>query len=212
MLALLWLLGACDRTPTVPVNDATSVGDASATLLIAVRGRGEVAHPADQGGATSCSTVPPNPEKADCVRAFASGTAVALQARPAGGFAFDHYGGACAGKVACTVTMNERRVVEAIFKAAVVPPASHTLRILVRGRGEVTHTADLSGAVSCAPTPATPTVAECTRAFAPGSEVVLLAVPAPGFTFNGWAAPCAGTGPCTVKVNENRVIEVKFAG
>jgi hypothetical protein len=182
------------------------------TLLIAIRGRGTVTHTADQAGATSCGTVTTSAEKSDCVRSYALNTVVTLTAVAAPGYTFDHWGGPCTGKGTCTITMNEKRAVEAIFKAPVVVPANYTLKILVRGRGEVRHTPDVTGAAACTPSSATPDHAECGRIFAPNADVVLEAVPAAGWKFPGWAGPCAsaGTGKCTLKSNENRVLEVRF--
>ncbi len=211
-LVALCLLTACDGNATAPFEDAKHLGESTANLLIALRGRGELAHTADQTGANSCSTILPNPEKADCQRTFALNTVVTLQPKAGAGYAFDHWGGACTGKGVCTVTMSEKRVLEAIFKPVVAAPTAYTLKIAVRGRGEVKHTPDLTGATSCLAQQSTADRADCARAFAPGTEVVLEAQPAAGFKFVGWAGPCSGFGVCSLKMNESRALEVKFQG
>jgi hypothetical protein len=97
---------------------------------------------------------------------------------------------------------------------SLVAAGNLTLKIAVRGRGEVKHTADLSGATSCSTLSPNPESADCVRTFAAGAEIVLQAQAAAGMTFSGWGGACssAGTGPCTLKANENRTLEVKFGG
>lgn len=42
---------------------------------------------------------------------------------------------------------------------------------------------------------------ECTRAFDPGTTLMLTAHPTPGFKFARWTGPCAGqSNPCTVQI------------
>lgn len=217
--ASLCFLAACEAGPAEPLDAAKYVGESASTptsytFKIVMRGRGEIKHAADLSGATSCSTLPPNPESLDCIRTFAAGAVVTFQPTAGPGYAFDHWSGACGSKGtgACTVTMNENRVVEAIFKAPVVAPSSFTLKIFVRGRGEVKHTADAAGAASCSTLAPNPENADCVRTFAAGAEIVLQPVAAAGLKFYGWGGACAssGTGTCTLKANESRTLEVKF--
>src|SRR5512140_2836366 len=142
IVAALCVLAACDSPATSPIDQARTLGDASVNLALAVRGRGEIAHTADLAGATSCS-VPAGAERRDCVLTYALNTVITLQPKPAAGYVFDHWSGRCAGKGTCTTTMNERLTMEAIFKTVVVPPTSYTMKLLVRGRGEVRHTVDM---------------------------------------------------------------------
>jgi len=114
--ASLCFLAACEAGPAEPPDAARALVEAgNMTLKIFVRGRGEVKHTADLSGATSCSTLAPNPENADCVRTFAPNTVVTLQATAGAGFTFDHWGGKCTGTATCTLTMNESRTLEVKF-------------------------------------------------------------------------------------------------
>jgi hypothetical protein len=215
--ASLCFLAACEAGPAEPLDAAKYVGESASTptsytFKIVMRGRGEIKHAADLSGATSCSTLPPNPESLDCIRTFAAGAVVTFQPTAGPGYAFDHWSGACGSKGtgACTVTMNENRVVEAIFKAPVVAPSSFTLKIFVRGRGEVKHTADAAGAASCSTLAPNPENADCVRTFAPNTVVTLQATAGTGYTFDHWGGPCSGTGTCTITMNESRSLEAIF--
>ena len=77
----------------------------TSTLTVSKRGRGRVR---SQPAGISCGT--------DCSEAFVTRTLVKLTARPATGYRFDSWGGACSGTLdTCTVRMNRARSVVARF-------------------------------------------------------------------------------------------------
>lgn len=51
---------------------------------------------------------------------------------------------------------------------------------------------------------------DCAEAFPEGAEVVLTAVPVPGYAFAGWEGDCSGTGPCVVRMDGPRRVSAAF--
>jgi pectate disaccharide-lyase len=88
--------------PLLTVNDGQVVVTPAAqyTLTMAV---------SPAGGGTTNPAVGPH--------TYAYGTAVAVTATPAAGYAFSSWGGACSGTGACSVTMNANKTVTANFTA-----------------------------------------------------------------------------------------------
>jgi hypothetical protein len=100
-------------TCTVSVNSATAITAtfiansttvSSTRLSVSVSGHGSVS-----GSGISCPGT--------CSKSYSSGTKVTLQAKPASGFDFAGWGGDCAGKAACSVTMSANHSVTAKFVA-----------------------------------------------------------------------------------------------
>src|SRR5206468_3360448 len=122
---------------------------------------------------------------ATCSALFASGTAVALTATPAAGFAFTGWsGGGCSGTSPCTVTLGADTTVTATF----VP--LHTLTVSPSGAGSGTVTSAPTG-IACG--------ASCSASFTSGTVVTLTATPTAGSTFTGWSGGgCSGASTCTV--------------
>jgi uncharacterized repeat protein (TIGR02543 family) len=52
----------------------------------------------------------------------------------------------------------------------------------------------------------------CERSFARDSTVTLVATPTGGFTFEGWSGACAGTGPCTLTMDDAKSVTARFSG
>ncbi|MFL5823202.1 MAG: beta strand repeat-containing protein, partial [Solirubrobacteraceae bacterium] len=109
--------GACSGTAVchVTISNAANVTATFArithALVVTVKGKGHVS-----GNGISCPGT--------CAKSYPNGTAVALTARPATGFRFAHWGGACTGTGICHRTMNSNASVTATFialPACVVP-------------------------------------------------------------------------------------------
>lgn len=125
---------------------------------------------------------------ADCSEAFAQNTVVALIAVPSAGSSFVGWsGGGCSGVGACNVTMSAAQTVNAQFD--LTPPAlTYGLTVSKSGTGSGTVTGT---GINCG--------ADCSEFFAPGSQIVLTAIAAPGSVFVGWSGNgCSGTATCTV--------------
>jgi hypothetical protein len=77
-----------------------------------------------------------------------------------------------------------------------------TLQVTKNGTGSGTVTSSPSG-ISCGTT--------CSRSFSGGTTVTLTAVPSSGSVFAGWSGGgCAGTGACTVQINNNINVSAAF--
>jgi hypothetical protein len=77
---------------------------AARTLTVTVKGKGRVT-----GNGISCPGT--------CAKSYASGTALALVAKPASGFKFSGWSGACHGTGACHFTIGSNAAVTATFTA-----------------------------------------------------------------------------------------------
>jgi hypothetical protein len=91
------------------------------TLTVTVNGSGTVKN----GSATICSS-------SVCKRSFEEGQSVSLSATPGTGMTFMGWGGACTGKGACSLTMDEDKAVTATFQD-ITPPASPTITFPAAG-------------------------------------------------------------------------------
>lgn len=52
----------------------------------------------------------------------------------------------------------------------------------------------------------------CSVPFGRGQTVTLTATPTSGYTFDGWSGACAGTGPCTLTLDDSKVVTANFSG
>ena len=106
------------------------------------------------------------------------------------GWRFDRWTGACTGSGACTVTMDDDKLVSAHFvsTAATVTLRAHAQPF--RG-GTVTGGGD----------------------YAPGTAVTLTATPEAGYTFEGWSGGCRAvpSTTCILTVNYPRIVIGRFA-
>ncbi len=122
------------------------------------------------------------------------GLSATLVARPAAGFRFAGWKGACSGTASCVVTLAAARSVVALFGAG-------TFRLTVGVGGK--------GKVSSSPTGLT-CPSRCSASFRAASNVRLRATASPGFVFSGWTGSCRGTTACVVKLNGNRSVGATF--
>jgi len=157
-------------------------------LRIAVNGQGAIQ---SSPAGINCGQI--------CAASFDQGTSVSLIASPASGFRFDGWGGACSGPGGCTVTMQGETQVFATFAA--IPPTQHALTVILTGTGSGTVSSQPAG-IDCG--------GACSATFNEGTSVTLAPAAAAGSRFDGWGGACTGTGGCTVTMNREQVIAVRF--
>jgi uncharacterized repeat protein (TIGR02543 family) len=51
---------------------------------------------------------------------------------------------------------------------------------------------------------------DCTEGYVPDSQVMVAAVPASGWAFDGWSGDCSGTGQCTVMMTGDKTVTARF--
>lgn len=136
------------------------------------------------GGSGTVAVSPPGPR-------YAPGTAVTLTATAAAGSTFSGWSGACSGSAAtCALTMDSNKAVTATF----VPAVTYSITVTKTGSGSGTVTANPPG-----------------PAYAPGTSVVLTAIPATGSVFTNWSGACSGTAStCTLTMTANRSVTAVF--
>ena len=134
-----------------------------------------------------------------CAASFDEGTSVSFTAAPASGFRFDGWGGACSGPGGCAVTMQGETQVFATFAA--IPPTQHALTVILTGTGSGTVSSEQKG-IDCGGT--------CSATFNEGTSVTLTPAAAAGSQFDGWGGACTGNGGCTVTMNREQIIAVRF--
>jgi hypothetical protein len=138
-----------------------------------------------------------------CILELDAGTQVVLTATPDDGQRLESWGGACAGTSGnrCTLTMSEARTVSASF---VAQTANLALSLTVSGQGTVN---SQPVGLSCSGGNS----GNCSASFAPGTQVVLSAVPAQGQVLQAWGGACSGSaGSCTVGMSEARQVSAQF--
>jgi subtilase family serine protease len=182
--------GACSGAGTcqVTVDAAKSVTATFVqgfTLSTSVSGSGTVT---SSPGSINCPTT--------CSDGYAANAAVTLTATPADGWSFAGWNGAgCGSTGSCMVTMNQAQSVTATFAQI-----TYTLSVGVAGNGGVTST---PSGIDCG--------SVCSADFLSGTQVTLVASPAGGAVFNGWAGACSGSGSCTVTVNSLENVTAMFS-
>ena len=123
-----------------------------------------------------------------------TGATVTLIAMPGAGSRFVGWSGACSGRGACDVTMDQAKTVTALFASAPV-----RLTVNVAGKG---HVLSSPAGISCP--------RRCAATFAAGTTVRLSSVPSVGYRFAGWTGACRGTGRCTVTADRSRSVRAAF--
>ena len=186
--------GVCNGTSrcTLSVNSDRAVTAVFSRVIIShnfslnISGQGSIN---DTNGNISCS--------ADCAKSLASGTALSLVATPASGYKFDGWAGACNGTRHCTLSVNSDKTVTAVFSRVII---SHNVSLNISGQGSIN---DANGNISCS--------ADCAKSLVSGTALSLVATPASGYKFNGWAGACNGTSRCTLSVNSDKTVTAVFS-
>jgi uncharacterized repeat protein (TIGR03803 family) len=132
------------------------------TLYTSVVGNGAVA---STDGIISCPGT--------CAHVYTNDSRVTLNATPAGGWTFTGWSGACTGTSSCNVDLTQDQIVSAHFLPLV------TLTVTTDGNGSVVST---DGFINC------PGI--CSHGYAQYTQVTLSPIPAIGWSFNHWTAPC----------------------
>ena len=91
-------------------------------------------------------------------------------------------------------------VTAANFQSGAAP--TYAMTVITTGNGVGT-VSSLPAGISCGAT--------CSAAFATGTEVTLLASPAPGYRFSGWTGACTGAGACVVWMDNLAHVNATFA-
>jgi hypothetical protein len=131
----------------------------------------------------------------DCTEIYDIGTEVQLTAVPSLDAVFLGWSGACSGlESACTVVLNDSRVVRAVF--------GYPVSVVVTGDGSVSSGDEK---IVCP--------GSCVVGYEVGKRVVLTAAPADLSTFAGWSGACSGTGECSFRVEDGPVnVGASFEG
>lgn len=140
-----------------------------------------------------------------CSYTFRSGAVVTLTANAATGYVFSGWSGAtCSNDIAsnvCVINMNSNKTVSATYTTSL-----NTLLVTKSSADGGTVTSSPSG-INCG--------AVCSAVYAPGTFVTLTAVPASGFTFNGWTGDCVQSsepnGTCLVKMDAAKGVRANFS-
>lgn len=185
--------GSCTGTGscTVSMTAARTVGAvfAAKTFALTVSKSGA-------GGGTIASSPGGINCGSDCAQEYAIGTSVELTASSDLNSIFSGWSGDCSGTGPCVVAMGTPHTVTATFDRLVVL----TISKIGNGIGTV---ASVPSGIDCG--------ADCSEKYAPGTTVVLSAVPIGDLvSFNGWTGGCSGTGDCALAMNADVSVSAVF--
>ena len=196
-----WIGGPCDAStaPTcmlsIPASSTTTqavfaIDQVPLTVMVTGTGTGSVA--SSPSGITCPGT---------CTDTFDHGTPVTLTATPTGGSSVSWSGCDATMGNTCTVNLTAARTVTTTFSSG---PQTLTVTKAGNGSGTVSSTpAGISCGAACAMDSAS---------FAFNTSVTLVASPVSPATFAGWSGGgCAGTGDCTVTMNQARSVTATFS-
>ena len=142
------------------------------------------------------AAIPPGCQN-PCNLEVEAGTPVDLLPKPAPGFGFSGWGGACEGQKRCTLTLDQPKIVEARF----APLRAYSIKVGVTEGGEVVSE---PGGIHCPNNPASTCQGQV-------AEITLTATPKPGFRFKGWAECEAGALPvCHIRLRGPREVKARF--
>jgi hypothetical protein len=145
----------------------------------------------------------PNPTlycDADCdaaMQGYEGGTVVTLRAEPEAGNEFLGWSGACTGTAdECTLTMSGPRAVVASFRG------TNQLQVQPLSAAGVIKSSD--GELTCG--------TDCSHRYDAGTQVTLSYQLPAGVVFSNWEGICsgAGTGPCTVTLDQDTQVFAQF--
>ncbi len=126
----------------------------------------------------------------DCSESYNQKTIVILTAKPDADSAFGGWsGGGCSGTGQCSVAMNADETVTATFN-----PQQYTLTVNINPSA--------SGSVTKNPDKLT---------YVYGEQVILTAMPSPGYAFYNWSGDASGTSnPITLTIDSNKTAAANF--
>lgn len=133
-----------------------------------------------------------------CAQEETGNSNVTLTATPSGAATFLGWTGACTGSsTQCIVTMSQARSVAAAFGSI----NEFQLSVSTGTGGRVTSS---PSGINCG--------AACLASFGSGTQVLLQAVPEPGYVFSGWGGDCSsfGSAACSLTMNANHTVTAIF--
>jgi EpsG family/Divergent InlB B-repeat domain len=132
-----------------------------------------------------------------CSVEFEAETSMTLLPKPASGFGFAGWSGACEGQKQCSLRLNRSETVEARF----IPLKAYPIKVVATAGGEVSSE---PGGIHCGHDPAT----ACQGQFA---EITLTASPKPGYRFRGWSGCEAQALPmCHLRLRHATEVMARF--
>jgi uncharacterized repeat protein (TIGR02543 family) len=134
---------------------------------------------------------------ADCAESYGRTMAVTLTAAPDATSSFAGWAGGCTGTGACVVTMSAAKSVTATFTRTTFP-----LTVIKAGTGGG-GIASVPAGIACG--------TDCSEVITTGTAVTLTATADATSTFAGWnGVGCAGTGTCSVTMDEAKSVTATF--
>ncbi|MBV1909363.1 MAG: SdiA-regulated domain-containing protein, partial [Kangiellaceae bacterium] len=133
----------------------------------------------------------------DCEEMYAENSEITLTATADTGFSFVGWSGACSGTSSCLLTMNEAKVVTAIF----IEETANEFLLTVSLEGSGTVSSSPSG-INCG--------ADCSEVYSENAQVVLTANSSTGFTFQNWAGDCTGSVECVITMDSTKSVIAVF--
>lgn len=172
---------------------------ATVSLEITLAPTFEITITVDPPGGGTVRSSPPGIEcKATCSARFDADTKVVLSAIPEAEWSFVQWGGACAGREACTI--NNTATVSAQFRDTRASVLTVTKTGPLATSGTVS---SMPAGINCG--------TDCSEPFPVGTSVTLSTSQNAGVLFSGWSGGgCSGTGSCTVAMTEDRSISARF--
>jgi adhesin/invasin len=201
-----WTLGTAAGVQSLDAKVGTLGVSFSATALptLAVTltgaGSGSVAsQPASVACALTSGTTSGN-----CSYVSPLGQVVVLTATPTSNSTFDGFGGVCAGKNPCSVTMSQSQTIAATFSRV-----QRTLTISgASGNGVVSSS---PAGINCTIANGAASATGCTAIFLDGTPVTLSAAPAAGFKLGAWAGACSGSTMCAFSMTQDQTVRATFS-
>ena len=202
-----WTLGTSAGIQSIDVKSGTLGMTFNATALPALgvtmlgAGSGSVA---SQPGNIAC-TLTSGSTSGNCSSVLpALDQIVVLTATPASNSNFDGFGGVCAGKNPCSITVSQSQTISATFSRL-----KRTLTVSgVAGNGVVT---SVPAGINCIITEGVPSATGCTTTFVDGTGVSLSGTPAGGFKLGAWAGACSGSTPCAFSMTQDQIVRATFS-
>lgn len=201
-----WTLGTAAGIQSIDAKGGTLSATFSATALptLAVTltgaGSGSVA---SQPGSIAC-TLTLGSTSGNCANVTQLDQIVALTATPSGNSTFNGFGGVCAGKNPCSVTMTQSQTITASFSRA-----QRTLTISGGGGNGVVTSAPAG--IQCTITSGAPSATGCTASFVDGTAVTLSATAAGGFKLSAWGGACSGSMACAFSMTQDQAVRTTFS-
>jgi hypothetical protein len=201
-----WTLGTSSGPQTLAVTAGELSTSFSATALptlaITALGNGSGTVSSQPTG-ISCLLAAGSPS-GTCSLVPAFNQIIELTASAASNSAFGGFGGVCAGKNPCSVTMSQSQTISASFSLV-----KRTLTIAGgAGNGRVTSS---PAGIDCTVTNGAPAANGCAAQFDDGTAVMLARSSGSGFKFTNWGGACSGTGACTLAMTQDQAVRATFS-